>query len=67
MYHNNKAEILDRDPFLIEFENIQAIDTDEADHYACYLTVAYHLDTSGDTRMNNIYRLDWWNKFDDEY
>lgn len=67
VYYNNKAEILDRDPFLIEFENIQAIDTDEAEHYACYLTVAYHLDTSGDTRMNNIYRLDWWNKFDDEY
>ena len=65
IYHNNKAEILTRDSMAIEFENMQTIDTNETDHYACYLNIAYHEIGTGKTLYNNIYRLDWYDKFDE--
>lgn len=49
----------------IEFENMQTIDTNETDHYACYLNIAYHEIDTGKTLYNNIYRLDWYDKFDE--
>ena len=62
----DKAKILRRDNYLLEFENIQVINTNESNHYACYLNIAYHSLVSKSTNLNIIYRLDWYDRFDEE-
>ena len=63
---NKKSKILRRNNYLLEFENIQVINTNESDHYACYLNVAYHSLFNKTTNLNIIYRLDWYDRFDEE-